>query len=420
MSKEINQIAVIGLGYIGLPTAAVFAQHGKKVVGVDIDENVVNIINNAKIHIVEPGLESLVSAVVNKGLLHTTLKPTACDAFLITVPTPIDQETKKPNLDYVFDAAFSIFKVLKKGDLVILESTVALGTTRKLSEKLSKLRPDLKFPHNHEDCADVNIAHCPERVLPGKVLQELVENDRIIGGISEECAARATALYKIFVKGNCIIASSAEVAEMTKLTENSFRDLNIAFANELSTLCDEVNVNVWELIELANKHPRVNILQPGPGVGGHCIAVDPWFLVDTSAKNTQLIQLARSVNDGKPNWVIKKFNDQVKIFLNKTKEKAETETSLAIYGLTFKPDIDDLRESPALQIVKQITQVFKGKIYIVEPNIDFLPNDLSDCTLMPLNSITSVDFSLLLVDHTEFKQISKPSGIVIDTKGLWV
>ena len=419
MSKEFSNISVTGLGYIGLPTAAVFADCGRKVVGVDTDERVVKTVNSEKIHIVEPDLEKLVSSVVRKGYLRATLHPVSSDVFLITVPTPIDEKTRKPNLGFVFDALVSIAKVLKRGDLVVLESTVPLGTTRSLSKKLSKLRPDLNFPHSYGDNADVNLAHCPERVLPGKVLKELRENDRIIGGLSVKCTDRAIKLYKIFVSGRCIGASSVEVAEMSKLTENSFRDLNIAFANELSILCDEVGVNVWELIELANKHPRVNILQPGPGVGGHCIAIDPWFLVDTSSKNTQLIQLARSLNDNKPNWVIEKFNEQLVSFLKRNKGKAEKETSLNIYGLTFKPDIDDLRESPALQIASQIIESYSGSVFIVEPNISRLPKGFEQASLLHLNSLKNADFSLLLVDHKEFKTISKPSGVVIDTRGIW-
>ena len=316
MAKKINHISVIGLGYIGLPTAAIFAKYGKKVIGVDINEQIVTTVNSAKIHIVEPGLENLVSSVVEKGYLRATSNPVATDAYVITVPTPINNKTKKPNLEYVFDAAKSISKILKIGDLIVLESTVALGTTRALSNKLAKLRPDLKFPHCHGNGSDINIAHCPERVLPGHVLKELEENDRIIGGLSDKCVERALELYQIFVSGKCLIASSVEVAEMSKLTENSFRDLNIAFANELSILCDAVGVIVWELISLANKHPRVNILQPGPGVGGHCIAVDPWFL-NSSGENTKLIQLARTLNDYKPNWVVKKFKKQLVNFLKK-------------------------------------------------------------------------------------------------------
>ena len=420
MSKKFKNISVIGLGYIGLPTAAIFADYGRKVVGVDIDEKVVHTVNREKIHIVEPDLEGLVSSVVKKGNLRATRHPVPSDVFLITVPTPLNGKNKKPNLDFVFEALVSISTVLKQGDLVVLESTVPLGTTRRLSKKLAKLRPDLKFPHYYGNKADINIAHCPERVMPGRVLKELLENDRIIGGLSANCTESAIELYEIFVSGNCIAASSVEVAEMSKLTENSFRDLNIALANELSILCDEVGVCVWELIELANKHPRVNILQPGPGVGGHCIAIDPWFLVDTSLKNTKLIQLARSLNDKKPKWVIEKFNEQLVSYLKRNKGKTEKETSLNIYGLTFKPDIDDLRESPALQIAKEIIDSYKGSVFIVEPNISSLPDGFEESMLLSVKSISSADFSLMLVDHKEFKKIPKPSGVVVDTRGVWI
>ncbi|MBW1465422.1 UDP-N-acetyl-D-mannosaminuronic acid dehydrogenase, partial [Campylobacter jejuni] len=275
--NQFNKVCVIGLGYIGLPTAAIFASRKIKVIGVDINQNIVDIINKGKIHIVEPGLDILVHMVVNDGYLKATTLPEEADAFIIAVPTPFKGDNHEPNLDYIEMASKAIAKVLKKGNLVILESTSPVGTTEQMAKWLAEERSDLSFPHQCGEVSDIKIAHCPERVLPGQVIRELVENDRIIGGMTQKCAEYAIRLYKIFVQGECIM-TNARTAEMTKLTENSFRDLNIAFANELSILCDKLDINVWELIKLANRHPRVNILQPGCGVGGHCIAVDPWFI----------------------------------------------------------------------------------------------------------------------------------------------
>ena len=298
---QFETISVVGLGYIGLPTAALFASRGVKVVGIDVNPVAVESINNGKIHIVEPGLEDVVSAAVEKGLLSAKLEAESADAFLIAVPTPIET-SKKPDLNYIKAAAKSIAPVLKKGDLVILESTSPVGTTSLLESWLIAERPDLTFPSNG---GEVSIAYCPERVLPGKILQELVSNDRIIGGLNSSSSKLAVQLYKMVVEGECI-ETDAQTAEMTKLTENSFRDLNIAFANELSLISDKFKIDVWELISLANRHPRVNILQPGPGVGGHCIAVDPWFIVSEAPEIAKLVKMARDVNDGKPKWVVNK------------------------------------------------------------------------------------------------------------------
>ena len=306
-----SKISVVGLGYIGLPTAAMFASRGIEVVGVDVNPDVVATINSGGIHIIEPDLDAVVYKSVNEGKLRAILTPEASQAFLIAVPTPISHDTLEPNLDYIEAAANSIAPVIEKGNLVVLESTVPVGTTEKLCQWLSLKRSDLTFPDTHGEASDIRIAHCPERVLPGKVMQELIENDRLIGGISERCAILAKELYTVFVRGECVITSSPRTAELAKLTENSFRDVNIAFANELSVICDELNVNVWELISLANRHPRVNILQPGAGVGGHCIAVDPWFIVASSPKTSNLIRTARNVNDGKPKWVLQKFREAV-------------------------------------------------------------------------------------------------------------
>ncbi|ENM3886805.1 UDP-N-acetyl-D-mannosamine dehydrogenase, partial [Vibrio cholerae] len=302
-------ISIIGLGYIGLPTAAMFASRKKKVIGVDVNQHIVNTINKGKIHIVEPDLDMIVHAAVSEGYLKASTEVVSAEAFLIAVPTPFlpckEGEVPAPDLSYIEAASKAIAPVLKKGDLVILESTSPVGTTEQMAVWLAEARKDLTFPQTHGSSADINIAHCPERVLPGHVVRELVENDRVIGGMTEKCSLRAVELYKTFVQGECVI-TNARTAEMAKLTENSSRDVQIAFANELSIVCDKLGIDVWELIKLANRHPRVNILQPGPGVGGHCIAVDPWFIVSSTPEDAKLIHTARKVNDSKPEWVIDK------------------------------------------------------------------------------------------------------------------
>ncbi|MDR0762404.1 MAG: UDP-N-acetyl-D-mannosamine dehydrogenase, partial [Campylobacteraceae bacterium] len=342
-------VSVIGLGYIGLPTAAMFAAGGIKVIGVDVNQYAVDTINQGKIHIVEPELDKLVSNVVASGYLKAVTKPKTADAFIIAVPTPF-KDKHEPDLSYIESAAEAIAPVLKKGDLVILESTSPVGATEQMAERLSSKRSDLTFPQTHGEDSDIRVAHCPERVLPGRILKELVENDRIIGGMTPKCSNAAVKLYKSFVKGECII-TDAKTAEMCKLTENSFRDVNIAFANELSIICDKLGINVWELISLANRHPRVNILQPGCGVGGHCIAVDPWFIVSKTPKEAKLIRTAREVNSHKPEWVVDKVDEAISRFLKENPQKNKNNITVACFGLAFKPDIDDLRESPAVEIV---------------------------------------------------------------------
>ncbi|PCI73566.1 MAG: UDP-N-acetyl-D-mannosamine dehydrogenase [Gammaproteobacteria bacterium] len=421
-------ISVIGLGYIGLPTAAMFASNKIKVIGVDINQNAVDTINRGEIHIVEPDLDILVKASVNQGYLRATTKAEAADAFLIAVPTPFlpketDSDIPKPDLKYIESAAESIAPILKKGDLVILESTSPVGATEKLADWLSERRADLTFPKTHGEESDIRIAHCPERVLPGHVVRELVENDRVIGGLTQKCSEKAIELYKTFVKGDCVITNS-RTAEMAKLTENSCRDVQIAFANELSIICDKLDINVWELISLANRHPRINILQPGPGVGGHCIAVDPWFIVSKTPEQAQMIHTARKVNDGKPLWVIDKVKIAISDFLQANPDKTAKDVSIACYGLAFKADIDDLRESPALNITKAIAKFHSGDLLAVEPNIKSLPSSLVN--LIDLTSLdyakNNADISVVLVKHTEFKKIIKNelrSYSVIDTCGLW-
>ncbi|MER0459747.1 UDP-N-acetyl-D-mannosamine dehydrogenase [Aeromonas caviae] len=419
-----NTISVIGLGYIGLPTAAMFASRKVKVIGVDINQYAIDIINQGKIHIIEPELDMLVHAAVANGYLKAVNVPESADAFLIAVPTPFLSckfgEVPSPDLSYIESACRSIAPVLKKGDLVILESTSPVGATEQVAAWLAAERPDLTFPQTAGDNADVNVAHCPERVLPGHVVRELVQNDRVIGGMSSKCSARSVELYKIFVEGECI-TTNARTAEMAKLTENSFRDVNIAFANELSIICDKLDINVWDLISLANRHPRVNILQPGPGVGGHCIAVDPWFIVSKTPAEARLIHTARIVNDNKPEWVLEKVKLAIADYLQENSTKMAKDVTIACYGLAFKPDIDDLRESPSLDIAKSIIDMHNGQVILVEPNITQLPNKLAGQKLVTLEqALKESDIHVMLVNHKPFYQVDT-SGLrfIVDTKGIW-
>jgi len=416
-------ISVIGLGYIGLPTAAMFASRKKKVIGVDVNEHAVNTINRGGIHIVEPELDNLVQAAVNQGYLKATLTPEPADAFLIAVPTPFKSceqgQVPEPDLKYIEAASKAIAPVLKKGDLVVLESTSPVGATELMAEWLAEARSDLSFPQIAGENSDIRIAHCPERVLPGHVVRELVENDRVIGGLTEKCSQKAVELYKIFVEADCVV-TNARTAEMAKLTENSSRDVQIAFANELSIICDKLDIDVWELIALANRHPRVNVLQPGPGVGGHCIAVDPWFIVSKTPDEAQIIHTARKVNDAKPEWVINKVKMAIADFLQENPAKTAKDVIIACYGLAFKPDIDDLRESPALNIAVRIAEMHAGKVTAVEPNISELPNSVGGIRLVSaVKGFVEGDIHVLLVDHKEFKQGQPENGVLIDTKGIW-
>lgn len=409
-----KKVSVIGLGYIGLPTAAVIASRGIEVIGIDVSEKAVDIINQGKVHIVEPDLDMVVQAAVTMGKLRASLTPEPADAFMIAVPTPF-KDGHKPDLSFIQKAAKAIVPVLEKGNLVILESTSPVGTTEKLSKWLQELRPDLYFPGQTSQEPNVYVAHCPERVLPGRVLEELVSNDRIIGGMSDKCAEKAIELYKVFVRGDCI-STNARTAEMAKLTENSFRDVNIAFANELSIICDELKINVWELIALSNRHPRVNILSPGPGVGGHCIAVDPWFIVDSAPESARIIRTAREINDSKPQYVVNK----VKAAADEFKRPV-----IACLGLAFKPDIDDLRESPALDITHNLASMNIGEILAVEPNIHQLPEKLAKkgVELVSLTAaLERANVLLVLVDHKAFKALSindVNTKVVVDTRGLF-
>ncbi|MDX1726579.1 MAG: UDP-N-acetyl-D-mannosamine dehydrogenase, partial [Pseudoalteromonas tetraodonis] len=391
----------------------------------------VDTINRGEIHIVEPDLDMIVHAAVTEGYLKATTVPEPADAFLIAVPTPFksslnkesDTEIPEPDLSYIKKASEAIAPVLKKGDLVILESTSPVGATEQMAVWLAAARPDLTFPGPESSYTDteidVNVAHCPERVLPGHVVRELVENDRVIGGITAKCSARSVELYKTFVQGECVI-TNARTAEMAKLTENSCRDVQIAFANELSIICDKLDIDVWELISLANRHPRINILQPGPGVGGHCIAVDPWFIVSKTPEQAKIIHTARKVNDAKPQWVINKVKLAIADFLQANPTKTAKDVTVACYGLAFKPDIDDLRESPALNITKKIAAMHSGSVIAIEPNIKELPTNMTNFKLSSIeNAKQSADIHLLLVDHKEFKLNKIANAYLIDTKGIW-
>lgn len=417
-------ISVIGLGYIGLPTAAMFASRKKKVIGVDVNQHAVDTINKGEIHIIEPDLDMLVHAAVSQGYLRATTIPEPADAFLIAVPTPFlpienEGDIPQPDLKYIAAASKAIASVLKKGDLVILESTSPVGATEKMAEWLAECRSDLTFPQTVGELSDIRIAHCPERVLPGHVVRELVENDRVIGGLTDKCSQAAVELYKTFVQGDCVI-TNARTAEMAKLTENSCRDVQIAFANELSIICDKLDIDVWELISLANRHPRINILQPGPGVGGHCIAVDPWFIVSKTPEEAQLIHTARKVNDAKPDWVVNKVKVSIADFLQMNPDKTVKDVTIACYGLSFKPDIDDLRESPALNIANQIANFHSGTTLGIEPNIHVLPKHITKVELTNFElAIEKADIHLLLVDHKEFKTLKMKMNYIIDTKGCW-
>lgn len=413
-------ISMIGLGYIGLPTAALFASRKVKVIGVDVNPKAVEIINAGNIHIIEPGLEAIVRVAVQDGYLKATTQPEKAEAFLVAVPTPF-KDGNKPDLKYIEAAAKSIAPVLERGNLVVLESTSPVGATEQMAAWLAAARPDLTFPQTHGNDADVQIAHCPERVLPGKVVEELVTNDRVIGGMSKKANEMAIALYKTFVEGECV-TTDARTAEMAKLTENSFRDVNIAFANELSLICDELDINVWELIELANRHPRVNILQPGAGVGGHCIAVDPWFIVDSAPKTAKMIRIAREVNNFKPQWVVDKVKAAITDVLSANPDKSMRSIKVACLGLAFKPDIDDLRESPAMQITQAIAEI-GCEVMAVEPNIETLPASLQQAhvSLTELDAaIASADIVCVQVKHKQFvaSQALRNAPQCIDAVGL--
>jgi UDP-N-acetyl-D-mannosaminuronic acid dehydrogenase len=400
MNTHNQKVCVIGLGYIGLPTASLLGTKGFSVHGVDVSPNVVETINQGRIHIVEPDLDILVKSAVQSGNLGAGLEPIEADIFIIAVPTPFT-DGKKPDLTYVDKATRSICPFVKPGNLIILESTSPVGTT---DEVVAKILAE----HGHAVGSDVFVAHCPERVLPGRILIELVENDRVVGGINDASTQKAVEFYQSFVRGE-VLATTAKTAEMVKLTENSFRDVNIAFANEISMIAEGEGINTWEVIALANRHPRVNILQPGPGVGGHCIAVDPWFIVHRSPQYARLIRTAREVNDHKPEWVLERVRKKAAKFKDPV---------IGCLGLAFKADVDDLRESPAMDIVHRLMEEQLGQLLICEPN-------LKSHKELPLSTLQEVlegaDIILLLVDHKPFRKITASDlkeKVVIDTRGI--
>jgi len=410
-----KRIQVFGLGYVGLPVSAILASRGYQVLGIDVNSSVVSTINEGRIHIVEPDLDMLVQAAVTAGNLKAAVKPEPADVFIIAVPTPFT-EGHAADLSYVHQASEAIAPLLEKGNLIILESTSPVGTTEQIATWIAARRPDLKLPSPTSEHSDIYLAHCPERVLPGTVLRELIYNDRIIGGISRECAKSGARLYSSFVSGKLHL-TNARTAELVKLVENAFRDVNIAFANELSKICDQLHINVWETISLANHHPRVNILRPGPGVGGHCIAVDPWFVISAVGKEAKLMRAAREINDSMPDRVVTK----VKAAANRFRQPR-----IACLGLSYKANIDDLRESPALHVVEKLAAEDAGELLVVEPHLRELPRTLGKFPRVRkaelVDALDEADVIVLLVDHRQFLQIDREIlnlKIVIDTQGAW-
>lgn len=402
----------MGLGYIGLPTAAMLAARKIHVIGVDVNPRVVETINSGAIHFIEPDLDILVHSVVKEGYLRATLQPEPAEAFLIAVPTPFQGDHHEPDLRFIRAAALAIAPVLKQGNLVVLESTSPVGTTGKLCSWLAEARPDLRFPHDAREKADVLVAYCPERVLPGRVIQELVTNDRIIAGMSERCSARTVELYRQFVKGECMI-TDPKTAELAKLSENSFRDVNIAFANELSKICEKHAIDVWNLIKLANHHPRVNILRPGPGVGGHCIAIDPWFIVAGAPEEARLIRTSRQVNDSMPAWVLQRVKAKLADMQRLDNSVPPDRLTVACYGASFKPDIDDLRESPALEVIRLLRAHHSGRVVVVEPHTSTLPADLGEVQLLDTETaLSTAHLHVVLVAHASFRDVAFPDHTV--------
>jgi UDP-N-acetyl-D-mannosaminuronic acid dehydrogenase len=413
-SEAKPQVCVVGLGYIGLPTAAIIARAGCRVLGVDVSSRVIETINRGEIHIEEVDLDGLVQGVVARGLLSAATEVAPADVFVIAVPTPFDKD-HAPDISHVLAAGRAVAPHLKPGDVVILESTSPVGTTEKLRDLIAGLRPDLKCPGLTHDTPDLSIAYCPERVLPGRILEELTNNDRSIGGITPRCARKALAFYKLFVRGACVVTDSRS-AEMTKLVENAYRDVNIAFANELSIVADRMGLDVWEVIRLANRHPRVNILTPGPGVGGHCIAVDPWFIVHGAPEDTPLIRTARGVNDGKIHHVIRKATELV---------EAHPGARVACLGLAFKANIDDFRESPARLVAATLARRFGARIEVVEPYASQLPIEFTDTGARLIDLATALEecgVLIVLVDHDLFRVVplaERAGKAVYDTRGIW-
>ncbi|MBY0297770.1 MAG: UDP-N-acetyl-D-mannosamine dehydrogenase [Methylobacterium sp.] len=415
MTRTRQTISVIGLGYVGLPTAATFASRGLQVIGVDIRQDAVDRIRSGQAHFIEPDLDIVLRAVVTSGNLRATTVPEPADAFLIAVPTPI-REDRSADLSAVKAALASIAPVLKRGDLVIIESTCPVGTTKGAAEQLRALRPDLTFPDDAPESSDVLLAYSPERILPGQTLRELIENPRTYGGLDHRSAVAARELYAVFATGPNRL-TTAPAAELSKLVENAYRDVNVAFANELSLVCDALGLDVWSVIKLANLHPRVNILAPGAGVGGHCIPVDPWFIHEALPNHTPLIRTAREVNDNKPHFIAERVATIASRF------RAPT---IAVLGLAYKPNVDDLRESPALLIARQLADRQLGRLMIVEPHVPGLPAGLSgrdDVVLASLDeAVAQADVVAVLVAHDRFRGLDRgavASKIVVDAAGLF-
>jgi UDP-N-acetyl-D-mannosaminuronic acid dehydrogenase len=410
-----SKVCVVGLGYIGLPTAAMLASRGHEVIGCDINQTAIDMINDGKPHFHEPDLQMLLTAAVQTGCLTAQREAAQAEYFILAVPTPF-KEGGKPDLSYVDAATDLISPVIKRGDTIILESTSPVGATQAMAERLSHARPDLRLPRfQAEGVFDIRIAHCPERVMPGQMVRELLSNDRIIGGMTDDCAKSAQALYESFTSGE-ITLTDCRTAEFVKLIENASRDVSVAFANELSLICDDLKLDVWHAIELANKHPRVNILRPSAGVGGHCIAVDPLFIIDAVPNTARLIRMAREVNDSKPNWVCEKILKLTPRFRDPV---------LASFGITYKPDVDDIRESPALKIVQNLAHQSGARILVVEPNICELPPSLSKFNNVSLANIETAreeaDIMAFLVAHRQFKKLDKRqflNKVVVDAVGL--
>jgi UDP-N-acetyl-D-mannosaminuronic acid dehydrogenase len=421
MDLPVSRVCVVGLGYIGLPTAAVLASHGYEVVGVDVNSAAVDVINQGRAHIVEPDLNAAVQGAVALGRLRAVTTPEPADAFIIAVPTPF-RDGHEPDVSHVERAARSIAPHLVDGNLIILESTSPPGTTRALAGWIAEERPDLILPPRPDPSTGISIAYCPERVLPGRILIELVTNDRVIGGLDPASGALARQLYASFVQADCLLTDAAS-AEIVKLSENAFRDVNIAFANELSLICESNGVDVWDIIRLANRHPRVQILNPGPGVGGHCISVDPWFLVHSAPELTHLIRTGREVNDSIPGHVV----GRVTRALTQLPEPRGDRATIACLGLTFKANIDDIRESPALEIVHRLACRPELDVVVVEPHLTALPATLAECPNCVLDdldrALARADVAVLLVDHDEFlhQPSSGPTGrpLLVDTRGVW-
>lgn len=410
------KICVVGLGYIGLPTAAMLASRGHEVVGYDVNERIVAAVNAGQAHFQEPDLQMLLTAAVTTGQLRAAAEPETADYYIIAVPTPV-RPGGAPDMSYVEKASAAIAPTLKAGSVVILESTSPVGSTEMVADVLRQARPDLAFPRYKEEGADADVAvcHCPERILPGQMVRELVQNDRIIGGLTEACAQKALDLYQEFVTGTCYVTDS-RAAELVKLSENAFRDVNIAFANELSMICDKLEVDIWAVRELANKHPRVSILEPGAGVGGHCIAVDPWFIVNSAPDEARLIRMARVVNDDKPHRIVERVTRLADRFKNAV---------VACYGVAYKPDVDDLRESPALEIVEALARTDGLQILVCEPNVSELPAPLAGLANVQLvdpgRAQRESDIAVFLVGHRQFKRLDPNqflNKVVVDAIGL--